>query len=66
MATEIDPSTDVDQQTPDAEPKSVDAETSSDRATATAAATVKVTTGKLSARALIDEFEAAQLKSDLP
>jgi large subunit ribosomal protein L19 len=66
MATEIDPSTEVDQQTPDAEPESVNAETSSDSATATAAATVKVTTGKLSARALIEEFEASQLKSDLP
>jgi large subunit ribosomal protein L19 len=64
MATEIDPSTEVDQQTQDAEPQSVDAETSSDSVAATA--TVKVTTGKLSARALIEEFEAAQLKSDLP
>nr|WP_255011416.1 50S ribosomal protein L19 [Cyanobium sp. Cruz-8D1] len=34
--------------------------------TATAATVVKITTGKLSARALIDAFEAAQLKSDLP
>ena len=58
MATDIDPSTEVDQQTPDAEPQSVQAESSS--------ASVKVTTGKLSARALIEEFEAAQLKSDLP
>ena len=58
MATEIDPSTEVDQQTPDAEPQSVQAESSS--------ASVKVTTGKLIARALIEEFEAAQLKSDLP
>jgi large subunit ribosomal protein L19 len=58
MATEIDPSTEVDQLTPDAEPQSVQAETSSE--------SVKVTTGKLSARALIDAFEAAQLKSDLP
>ncbi len=66
MATEIDPSTQVDQQTPDAEPQSVEAETSSDNVTATTATVVKVTTGKLSARALIDEFEAAQLKSDLP
>lgn len=71
MATEIDPSTEVDPQTPDAEAQSVEAETASDTVTATAAtttaaATVKVTTGKLSARALIDEFEAAQLKSDLP
>jgi large subunit ribosomal protein L19 len=64
MATEIDPSTEVDQQTQDAEPQSVDAETSSDSVAATA--TVKVTTGKLSARALIEEFEATQLKSDLP
>ncbi len=66
MATEIDPSTEVDPQTPDAEPQSVEAETEAETVTATAAATVKVTTGKLSARALIDEFEAAQLKSDLP
>lgn len=68
MATEIDPSTEVDPQTPDAEPQSVEAETATETVTATAAAatTVKVTTGKLSARALIDEFEAAQLKSDLP
>jgi large subunit ribosomal protein L19 len=71
MATEIDPSTEVDPQTPDAEPQSVEAETAAETvtataATATAATTVKVTTGKLSARALIDEFEAAQLKSDLP
>ncbi len=66
MATEIDPSTEVDPQTPDAEPQSVEAETAADTVTATAASTVKVTTGKLSARALIDEFEAAQLKSDLP
>ena len=66
MATEIDPSTQVDPQTPDAEPQSVQAETSSERVTATAATAVKVTTGKLSARALIDAFEAAQLKSDLP
>ncbi len=66
MATEIDPSTEVDPQTPDAEPQSVEAETAADTVTATAATTVKVTTGKLSARALIDEFEAAQLKSDLP
>ncbi|WP_254965121.1 MULTISPECIES: 50S ribosomal protein L19 [unclassified Cyanobium] len=58
MATEIDPSTEVDPQTPDAEPQSVQAETSSE--------SVTVTTGKLSARALIDAFEAAQLKSDLP
>ncbi len=62
MATEIDPSTEVDQQTPDAEPQSVQAET----VTANAANGVKVTTGKLSARALIEEFEAGQLKSDLP
>jgi large subunit ribosomal protein L19 len=62
MATEIDPSTEVDQQTPDAEPQSVQAET----VTANAATGVKVTTGKLSARALIEEFEAGQLKSDLP
>lgn len=66
MATEIDSSTQVDPQTPDAEPQSVEAETSSDSVTATAATVVKVTTGKLSARALIDAFEAAQLKSDLP
>ncbi len=71
MATEIDPSTEVDPQTPDAEPQSVEAETATGTvtataATATAATTVKVTTGKLSPRALIDEFEAAQLKSDLP
>jgi large subunit ribosomal protein L19 len=66
MATEIDPSTEVDPQTPDAEPQSVEAETAAETVTATAATTVKVTTGKLSARALIDEFEAAQLKSDLP
>ncbi|WP_254945911.1 50S ribosomal protein L19 [Cyanobium sp. AMD-g] len=71
MATEIDPSTEVDPQTPDAEPQSVEAETATETVTATAVAataatTVKVTTGKLSARALIDEFEAAQLKSDLP
>jgi large subunit ribosomal protein L19 len=44
----------------------VEAETATETVTATAATTVKVTTGKLSARALIDEFEAAQLKSDLP
>ncbi len=66
MATEIDPSTEVDPQTPDAEPQSVEAETATETVTATTATTVKVTTGKLSARALIDEFEAAQLKSDLP
>ncbi len=66
MATEIDPSTEVDPQTPDAEPQSVEAETATETVMATAATTVKVTTGKLSARALIDEFEAAQLKSDLP
>jgi large subunit ribosomal protein L19 len=66
MATEIDPSTEVDPQTPDAEPQSVEAETAAETVTATAATSVKVTTGKLSARALIDEFEAAQLKSDLP
>ncbi len=66
MATEIDPSTEVDPQTPDAEPQSVEAETAAEPVTATAATTVTVTTGKLSARALIDEFEAAQLKSDLP
>jgi large subunit ribosomal protein L19 len=66
MATEIDPSTEVDPQTPDAEPQSVEAETATETVTATAATTVKVTTGKLSARALIDGFEAAQLKSDLP
>ncbi|WP_396107692.1 50S ribosomal protein L19 [Cyanobium sp. Cruz-8D1] len=56
----------MDPQTPDAEPQSVEAETSSDSVTATAATVVKITTGKLSARALIDAFEAAQLKSDLP
>ena len=68
MATETDPttsdpSTDVDPQTVDQETPDVVAEA----ATAAAApATVTVTTGKLSARALIEEFEAAQLKSDLP
>ena len=66
MATEIDPSTEVDQQTPEVEPQSVEAEISSDTVTATAATGVKVTTDKLSARALIEEFEAGQLKSDLP
>jgi large subunit ribosomal protein L19 len=73
MATEIDPSTDVnqeaDQQTPDVEPKaveSVETETVAEATEATAPSSVKVTTGKLSARALIEEFEAGQLKSDLP
>jgi large subunit ribosomal protein L19 len=61
MATEIDPSTAVDQQTPEMEPQQVGTETVAGTATQ-----VKVTTGKLSARALIEEFEAGQLKSDLP
>ncbi len=64
MATEIDPSTEVEQQTPDVEQESADDTTA---VSASAPATgVKVTTGKLSARALIEEFEAGQLKSDLP
>ncbi|WP_254216672.1 50S ribosomal protein L19 [Synechococcus sp. CCY 9618] len=75
MATETDPSTEVDQQTPDVESGDVEsgpgaasgeAEAVAVTTEATAAATVKVTTGRLSARALIEEFEAAQQKSDLP
>ncbi len=71
MATETDPSTDVDQQTPDVEPQQVETETvaeTPDTATGEAAAAtkVKITTGKLSARALIEAFEAGQLKNDLP
>ncbi len=63
MATETDPSTEVDLQTVD----QVTPDVESQPAEAVAApATVTVTTGKLSARALIEEFEAAQLKSDLP
>jgi large subunit ribosomal protein L19 len=67
MATEIDPSTQVEQQPPeveDVEKESV-GETSEVSAS-TPASGVRVTTGKLSARALIEEFEAGQLKSDLP
>ncbi len=68
MATETDPttsdpSTDVDPQTVDQATPEVVAEAAEAVA---APATVTVTTGKLSARALIEEFEAAQLKSDLP
>ncbi|MEA5392250.1 50S ribosomal protein L19 [Cyanobium gracile UHCC 0139] len=68
MATETDPttsdqSTDVDPQTVDQATPDVVAEAAEAVA---APATVTVTTGKLSARALIEEFEAAQLKSDLP
>jgi len=54
-STTTDPSTEVDPQTVDQETPDV-----------AAPATVTVTTGKLSARALIEEFEATQLKSDLP
>ncbi len=60
MATETDPTT-TDPST-EVDPQTVDQATPE----AAAPATVTVTTGKLSARALIDEFEAAQLKSDLP
>ncbi len=71
MATEIDPSTDVEQQTPEVEPQQVETEAKAETpvptgSDAAAATKVKVTTGKLSARALIDAFEAEQLKSDLP
>jgi len=69
MATETDPTT-TDPST-EVDPQTVDQVTPDEAAAAAAAAvaapaTVTVTTGKLSARALIDEFEAAQLKSDLP
>ncbi|WP_286191169.1 MULTISPECIES: 50S ribosomal protein L19 [unclassified Synechococcus] len=60
MATETDPTT-TDPST-EVDPQTVDQETPD----VAAPATVTVTTGKLSARALIEEFEAAQLKSDLP
>lgn len=68
MATETDPTT--DDPTP-ADPSSTSTAVdvlSEDAVTAEVAApaAVTVTTGRLSARALIDEFEAAQLKSDLP
>jgi large subunit ribosomal protein L19 len=58
-----DPSTEVDTATVDQGTADVASEAVG---TAAAPATVTVTTGKLSARALIEEFEAAQLKSDLP
>ncbi|MDM7953750.1 MAG: 50S ribosomal protein L19 [Cyanobium sp. CZS 25K] len=64
MATEIDPSMEVDTQTPDVEAQQVETETVAEAVTTPS--NVKVTTGKLSARALIEEFEAGQLKSDLP
>ncbi len=60
MATETDPTT-TDPST-EVDPQTVDQATPE----VAAPATVTVTTGKLSARALIEEFEAAQLKSDLP
>lgn len=60
MATETDPTT-TDPST-EVDPQTVDQETPD----VVAPAAVTVTTGKLSARALIEEFEAAQLKSDLP
>ncbi|WP_094583968.1 50S ribosomal protein L19 [Synechococcus sp. BO 8801] len=60
MATETDPTT-TDPST-EVDPQTVDQETPD----VAAPATVTITTGKLSARALIEEFEAAQLKSDLP
>ncbi len=60
MATETDPTT-TDPST-EVDPQTVDQATPD----VAAPATVTVTTGKLSARALIEEFEAAQLKSDLP
>ncbi|WP_286195451.1 50S ribosomal protein L19 [Synechococcus sp. CCAP 1479/9] len=60
MATETDPTT-TDPST-EVDPQTVDQETPD----VAAPAAVTVTTGKLSARALIEEFEAAQLKSDLP
>ena len=68
MATETDPTT--DDPTP-ADPSSTSTAVdvpSEDAMTAEVAApaAVTVTTGRLSARALIEEFEAAQLKSDLP
>lgn len=71
MATESDPSTEVDQQTSNVEPQQVETTTVAETpvaasSEAAAATNVKVTTGKLSARALIDAFEAGQLKSDLP
>jgi large subunit ribosomal protein L19 len=58
-----DPSTEVDTATVDQGTAAVASEAVD---TAAAPARVTVTTGKLSARALIEEFEAAQLKSDLP
>ncbi len=60
MATETDPTT-TDPST-EVDPQTVDQATPD----VAAPAAVTVTTGKLSARALIEEFEAAQLKSDLP
>jgi large subunit ribosomal protein L19 len=60
MANETDPQTDastpVDQQIPQPEVQEVTAKP----------AGVTVSTGRRSARALIEEFEAAQQKSDLP
>jgi large subunit ribosomal protein L19 len=60
MATETDPTT--TDPSAEVDPQTVDQATPD----VAAPATVTVTTGKLSARALIEEFEAAQLKSDLP
>jgi large subunit ribosomal protein L19 len=71
MATETDPTTDdptpADPSTPSSTSTAVDVP-SEDAVTAEVAAPagVTVTTGRLSARALIEAFEAAQLKSDLP
>ena len=60
MATETDPTT--TDPSAEVDPQTVDQATPD----VAAPATVTVTTGKLSARALIEEFEASQLKSDLP
>jgi large subunit ribosomal protein L19 len=79
MATETDPSTTdpsteateastavVDSNTHDVEAGPVETESEATAPGATASTAVKVSTGRRSARALIEEFEAAQQKSDLP
>jgi len=69
MATETGMAPEAMATETDATDTSTDAALEADAATpeATASTTaVRVSTGRLSARALIEEFEAAQLKSDLP
>ncbi|KEF42656.1 MAG: 50S ribosomal protein L19 [Cyanobium sp. CACIAM 14] len=68
MATETDPSTEPSSEEPTTavDPQTAEAELEPAVDTEAAPAGVTVTTGRRSARALIEEFEAAQLKSDLP